>query len=64
MFVRLCVDLDKAGNVAGSSYEIHDADGIASFGTALFGPFDHPEEVFADLLAAHRHHVGEQTTLF
>lgn len=64
MFTRVCVDLDRAGNVCGSSYEIHDADGIASFGTALFGPFDSPEEVFADLLAAHRQHVGTQQSIF
>jgi hypothetical protein len=64
VFTRLCVDLDKAGNVAGSSYELHDEDGIASFGTALVEPFETPEEAFADLLATHRHQIGSHQSLF
>lgn len=64
MFVRLCVDLDRSGNVCGASYEVHDRDGISTFGTELFGPFDPPEEVFARLLATHRHDVGEQLSIF
>lgn len=64
MFTRLCVDLDRAGNVVGSSYELHGDDGLQSYGTALVAPFDTPEEAFADLLAAHRHHFGVQPTIF
>jgi len=64
MFVRLCVDLDRSGNVCGSSYELHGDDGVESFATCLFGPFDQPEETFADLLSAHRVNVGHQHSLF
>lgn len=64
MFTRVCVDLDRAGNVVGASYELHGDDGIQSFGTALVEPFETPEEAFADLLAAHRHQIGTQPTIF
>lgn len=65
MWTRLCVDVDAAGNVAGASWELHDVDGaLESFGTAPFGPFDTPAEVFASLADAHLGQVGHQHTLF
>lgn len=65
MWVRLCVDLDSAGNVCGASYEHHDADGVVvSIGTHLFGPFDTPAEVLESLAAAHRGEFGVTQTLF
>ena len=64
MFVRICVDVNKAGNVCGSSYELHDEDGLVTFVTDSVSPWDTPEEAFADLLAAHRHQFGTHQTLF
>lgn len=64
MFVRICVDVDQQGQVAGSSYELHDQDGLVTFVTDSVSPFDTPEEAFADLLAAHRQQFGWQPALF
>lgn len=64
MFVRICVDVDQLGQVKGSSYELHDQDGLVSFVTDSVCPFDSPEEAFADLLAAHRQQFGTHQTLF
>lgn len=64
MFVRICVDVDRIGQVCGSSYELHDADGLVTFVTDTVSPWDSPAEAFLDLLAAHREQFGWQTTLF
>lgn len=64
MFTRLCIDLDRAGNLCGASYEIHGDDGVQSFGTALVAPFETPVEAFVDLLEAHRHQIGAQLPIF
>jgi len=65
MWVRLCVDLDGAGNVCGASWEHHSDDGsIEAFGTAAFGPFDTPHEVLTSLADAHLVEIGQHHTLF
>jgi len=65
MWTRLCVDVDAAGNVAGASWELHDAAGdMESMATAAFGPFDTPAEVFQSLLDAHLGQFGHHLTLF
>lgn len=46
-FYRLCVDVDRVGNVRGASYEVHAGDDVLSFGTVLVGPFDTDEEALA-----------------
>lgn len=64
MFTRLCVDVDKHGQVVGSSLELHDADGLVTFVTDSVSPFDRPEEAFAALLDSRFALVGVQASLF
>lgn len=65
MFTRLCIDLDRAGNVAGTSYEVH-ADGTTTTIVVLPppGPFDTPAEALESALSRFRQDVGEQASIF
>lgn len=64
MFTRVCVDLDRAGNVCGASYETMDADGPTAIWTTSVAPFDTPTEAFESALDELRSHMGVQHSLF
>lgn len=65
MFVRVCVDIDAAGNVAGASLERHNNDGFTRGIIALEppGPFETPLEAFERARAAALEAWGEQQSL-
>lgn len=64
MFVRVCVDLDEAGNVIGASYEALDTEGTTALWTTTVAPFDTPAEAFESALEEARSHIGWQRLLF
>lgn len=51
-FFRLCLDLDRAGQPLGASYEVHDDQEVRTFGTVLVGPFDSREDALEACMAA------------